>query len=256
MRKTVYVMLCLAIAMSVLVSCKAKQSIVVTDKKAGYEEVAKSPIEKLALQSTREEFRAYGVGESPKEQLALNMALAQARAALQSTIQTNVKAALDQYMDQTEVNGGINLDVKTRDLTQNATKGILEGSIVKDTRKLYNSETNMYKYEVCVAYNKAAILGAIERQDQRILANREKFEKHMQDAWDELDRANGITPIREERAEKEKRVVHLEKEGAIKLILTLKNLDCNKETIQREFGRAYPELENCFEELYESVCTG
>ena len=46
------------------------------------------------------------------------------------------------------------------------------------------------------------------------------------------------------------------KEGAIKLILTLKNLDCNKETIQREFGRAYPELENCFEELYESVCTG
>ena len=54
----------------------------------------------------------------------------------------------------------------------------------------------------------------------------------------------------------EKRVVDLKKEGAIKLIFTLMNLDCNKETIQKEFGRAYPELENYFEELYESVCTG
>lgn len=202
MKKNVYWFIAIFVVSFVFSSCKAKQSVVVTDKGIGYEELVQSPIEKLALQSSHEEFRAYGTGESPKEQLARNIALTQARGALQATIQTNVKSALKQYMRQIETMGNTefgNLDIETNDLVENATKGILEGSIVKDTRKLYNSKTGMYKYEVCVAYSKYSILEAIEQQDQRIMKLRKEFEREMQDSWDELDRANGLTPIQEEK---------------------------------------------------------
>ena len=99
-----------------------------------------------------------------------------------------------------------------------------------------------------------------EYKEYLIEEERQKTEMERKRADDEAKRADDAekrADVEAKRADDaEKRVVHLEKEGAIKLILTLKNLDCNKETIQREFGRAYPELENCFEELYESVCTG
>lgn len=54
------------------------------------------------------------------------------------------------------------------------------------------------------------------------------------------------------RIEAEKREANLEKENAKKLISALLNLNCNKETIQKEFERVYPELVDCFEEFYES----
>lgn len=190
--------ICIVCACAVLMTgCKAKQSITKTDAMVGYEEVAKSRILVMSEQSSPVEFRAYGEGESPKEQLAMNIARTQATAALQQIVETNVKSALDQYIDQTEVNQDMNLDVKTRNITQTAVKGIINGAMVKDSRKLYNSATGMYKYEVCMVYDKQRVLSAIEAQDARILANRDRFEKEMQNAWDELDRQNGRTPEHE-----------------------------------------------------------
>jgi hypothetical protein len=50
----------------------------------------------------------------------------------------------------------------------------------------------------------------MEAQSERILRNRERFEKDMQEAWDELDERNGRKTSAEKRAEREARVNEIE----------------------------------------------
>ena len=158
---------------------------------AGFTVQEESPIVKLSQNAPQGEIRAYGEGVSPDGQLALNIARSQAVAALQSQIETFVKYAINRYNDQTTVNEGTSIDQKTREDLVTLSKGTVQGAIILDSRKLYNSKNKQYKYEVCVKYDKAAVVGALEEQSQRILKNREKFLEDMQDVWNEYDRANG-----------------------------------------------------------------
>ena len=135
-------------------------------------------------------------------------------------------------------------DMELRDAIMKAMNECIAADIFRDV---------LEKYREIIMNLSLLEFNEEEYKEYLIEEERQKTEMERKRADDEAKRADDA----EKRADDaEKRVVHLEKEGAIKLILTLKNLDCNKETIQREFGRAYPELENCFEELYESVCTG
>lgn len=167
---------------------------------AGYAEVRKSPIEELSMARGTNEIRAYGSAESLSEQLALNAARAQANAALQEKIETYVRYGLDHYAQQTRVNGEAALDESTRNQVIAAAKGVVNGASVLDTRKLYNSNTKMYKYEVCVTYDRAGILSAMQAQSERILANEKQFEQDMQQAWDELDAQNNRVSLSEQKA--------------------------------------------------------
>ncbi len=171
----------------------------------GYEEVKMSPIEELAYEAS-DEIRGFGQSTSANAQLALSAAKAQATADLQQKIEQYVRFGLNQYMDETEVNDASSLDAKTRNDVVTAAKGVIEGAVVLKTRKLYNKAKRKYKYEVCMKYDKAGILGAMEAQSARILQNRAKFEKDMQDAWDELDERNGRMTAAEKRAAREERV--------------------------------------------------
>lgn len=153
--------------------------------------IEESPIMLLSMDAPQGEIRAYGEGESPDSQLALNIAKSQAVAALQSQIESFVKYAINRYNDQTTVNGATSLDQKTREDLIALSKGTVQGAVILDSRKLYNAKIGIYKYEVCVKYDKAGVIGALEAQSQRILKNREKFVEDMQDAWDEYDRSNG-----------------------------------------------------------------
>ena len=152
----------------------------------GSTKITRSPIEELSLAVGTNEIRAYGSAESPSEQLAYNVARAQATAALQEKIETYVIYGLDNY----ESNGKVALEEPERNQVITATKGILNGVSVLDTRKLYNPNTKMYKYEVCVTYDREGILSAMQAQSDIIIANEEQFEQSMQQAWDELDAQN------------------------------------------------------------------
>ena len=157
----------------------------------GFTVIEESPIMLLSMDAPQGEIRAYGEGESPDSQLALNIAKSQAVAALQSQIETFVKYAINRYNDQTTINGATSLDQKTREDLITLSKGTVQGAVILDSRKLYNAKIGIYKYEVCVKYDKAGVIGVLEEQSQRILKNREKFVEDLQDAWDEYDRSYG-----------------------------------------------------------------
>lgn len=161
----------------------------------GFSEVKKSPIEELSMAQGTNEIRAYGTATSKNEQLALNAARATATAALQEKIEVYVKAGLDRYIHET--NDGI--DELTRNQIVTAAKGVVNGASVLDSRKLYNSNTKEYKYEVCVTYDKAGVIGVMQAQSDRIRANEKQFEKDMQAAWDELDAHNGRVSLGEQQ---------------------------------------------------------
>ncbi len=163
---------------------------------AGFVEVKRSPIEELSLAQETDEIRAYGQAESSNEQLALNAARAQAIGALQEKIEVYVRTGLDRYMQETGVNSEYALDELTRNKVEAATKGIVNGASILESRKLYNPNTKRYKYEVCVKYDRAGILNVMAQQSKRIQANEKQFEANMQQAWDELDAANGRTTIK------------------------------------------------------------
>ena len=46
----------------------------------------------------------------------------------------------------------------------------------------------MYRYEVCVKYDKENIISNIKSQDRQFLKKEKEFERDMMDAWDELDK--------------------------------------------------------------------
>ena len=60
----------------------------------GFTVIEESPIMLLSMDAPQGEIRAYGEGESPDSQLALNIAKSQAVAALQSQIETFVKCQI------------------------------------------------------------------------------------------------------------------------------------------------------------------
>lgn len=105
---------------------------------AGFVEVKRSPIEELSCAVGTNQIRAYGQAEASSEQLALNAARAQAIAALQEKIEVYVRSGLDQYTQQTGVNGEFGLDESIRNQVVVAAKGVVNGASVLDTRKLYN----------------------------------------------------------------------------------------------------------------------
>ena len=111
-------------------------------------------------------------------------------AALQEKIEVYVRAGLDQYMQETGVNGKYALDESTRNQVMSAAKGIVSGATILDSRKMYNPNTKRYKYEICVKYDRAGVLEAMQQQNDRIRANIKQFEEDMQQAWDALDAQN------------------------------------------------------------------
>lgn len=155
--------------------------------KEGYVVAQRSPILELSLAVGTNEIRGYGQGRSRDEQLALNTARAQAVADLQQKIELYVKATLKQYVDQVGENSEYGLDESTRNQVVTAAKGVVKGARVLDVRKLYNPKEKLYKYEVCVTYDRAGVLSAMAEQSARIRMNEKRFEQEMKEVFDEYD---------------------------------------------------------------------
>jgi len=165
----------------------------------GFVEIKKSPIEELALAVGTNEIRAYGSAESGNAQMAFNAARAQATAALKEKMEVYVRAGLDQYTQEVGVNSEYSLDESTRNQIIIAVKGIINGASVLDSRKMYNPNNKRYKYEVCMKYDRAGVLTAIQQQSERIRNNEKKFEADMKEAWDALDAENNRISLSEQQ---------------------------------------------------------
>lgn len=154
----------------------------------GYSVEDISPIMQLSLETGTGEIRAYGISESRNEMFAYNKAVTHATANLRKKMELYIRYGIDMYNDELETDDGSSISNKTREQVVNACKGILEGINVIKCQKYYNRYKQMYRYEVCVKYDKENIISNIKSQDKQLLKKEKEFERDMMDAWDELDK--------------------------------------------------------------------
>lgn len=154
----------------------------------GYSVEDISPIMQLSLETGTGEIRAYGISESRNEMFACNKAITHATANLRKKMELYIRYGIDMYNDELETDDGSSISNKTREQVVNACKGIVEGINVIKCQKYYNRYKQMYRYEVCVKYDKENIISNIKSQDRQLLKKEKEFERDMMDAWDELDK--------------------------------------------------------------------
>ena len=154
----------------------------------GYSVEDISPIMQMSLETGTGEIRAYGVSESRNEMFAYNKAVTHATANLRKKMELYIRYGIDMYNDELETDDGSSISNKTREQVVNACKGIVEGINVIKCQKYYNRYKQMYRYEVCVKYDKENIISNIKSQDRQLLKKEKEFERDMMDAWDELDK--------------------------------------------------------------------
>lgn len=154
----------------------------------GYSVEDISPIMQLSLETGTGEIRAYGISESRNEMFAYNKAITHATANLRKKMELYIRYGIDMYNDELETDDGSSISNKTREQVVNACKGIVEGINVIKCQKYYNRYKQMYRYEVCVKYDKENIISNIKSQDKQLIKKEKEFERDMMDAWDELDK--------------------------------------------------------------------
>lgn len=154
----------------------------------GYSVEDISPIMQMSLETGTGEIRAYGVSESRNEMFAYNKAVTHATANLRKKMELYIRYGIDMYNDELETDDGSSISNKAREQVVNACKGIVEGINVIKCQKYYNRYKQMYRYEVCVKYDKENIISNIKSQDRQLLKKEKEFERDMMDAWDELDK--------------------------------------------------------------------
>lgn len=154
----------------------------------GYSVEDISPIMQLSLETGTDEIRAYGISESRNEMFAYNKAVTHATANLRKKMELYIRYGIDMYNDELETDDGSSISNNAREQVVNACKGIVEGINVIKCQKYYNRYKQMYRYEVCVKYDKENIISNIKSQDKQLLKKEKEFERDMMDAWDELDK--------------------------------------------------------------------
>lgn len=154
----------------------------------GYSVEDISPIMQMSLETGTDEIRAYGISESRNEMFAYNKAVTHATANLRKKMELYIRYGIDMYNDELETDDGSSISNKAREQVVNACKGIVEGINVIKCQKYYNRYKQIYRYEVCVKYDKENIISNIKSQDRQLLKKEKEFERDMMDAWDELDK--------------------------------------------------------------------
>lgn len=124
----------------------------------GYSVEDISPIMQMSLETGTGEICAYGISESRNEMFAYNKAVTHATANLRKKMELYIRYGIDMYNDELETDDGSSISNKIREQVVNACKGIVEGINVIKCQKYYNRYKQMYRYEVCVKYDKENII--------------------------------------------------------------------------------------------------
>lgn len=153
--------------------------------------VQRTRVEELSMTATGTDIRAYGRDQSAKSNFARNKAENQARMQLARTIEAYARYALNQHNEETTANGESGIDVNDQESAITTAKQVIEGAKIIDSQEYYDSNTKMYTWEVCVAYDRAGLYSVMEEQSARIKKNKAKFEQDMQKYFDEMDHMQG-----------------------------------------------------------------
>ena len=165
-------------------------------------EIALSRVEKRMFEDTNK-LRAVGEGQSREKQSAFDYAELAARSTMQRQIESSTKTGLERYRKETQMDNAEQFQANDEQLAQVVSKGIQSGCKVVDFAVFYNKDTKKYRCQVLVEYDKAGVIGMIESQDAIVMENRAKFEKHMQDVFDEMsmDKYGTTTAMQKQIAE-------------------------------------------------------
>ena len=163
------------------------------------QEVALSRVEIRQFEDPNK-LRAVGEGQSREKQSALDYAELAARSMMQRQIESFTKTGLERYRKETQMDNAEQFQANDEQIAQLVSKGIQSGCKVIDFAIFYNKSSKKYKCQVLVEYDKAGVISLIESQDAIVMENRVKFEKHMQDLFDEMsmDKYGTTTTMRKQ----------------------------------------------------------
>ncbi len=189
MRKIYFVFALAAMVGSVTVtSCRTKKTVEQGVAMDRGKKQSKEECEELALKDVKE-LRASGNGVSPKESMAKNIALAEARRNLSAMITTAVEGYIEIYNGQHEAQKEIELTGQVKDMINNYTNNLLNGTvpICSNTYVKTDGDFNVY---VCIEISSEKIMPSIskkisEETKQNIEFDAFLFKKEMEKAREE-----------------------------------------------------------------------
>jgi hypothetical protein len=131
--------------------------------------------------STKKEFRASAVGESLDQATAKKKAMSNAKADLAGTIQTTIKATIDNYVNSREFNNKEQVEEKFEGLSREVINQKLSG-VVTICEKTFTTAQNKYKTYVCLELRADDLVDAINEkltkdESLRIDYDYEKFKE-------------------------------------------------------------------------------
>lgn len=143
--------------------------------------------------SSKDYFRASAVGESMDQATAKKKALADARTYLASSIQTTMKATIDNYVNSREVNNKENIEERYEGLSREVVNQKLSGVKTICERTFKDQSNGNFKTYVSIEYNADELVEAINErltkdESLRLDYDYEKFKQTFEKEMEKLEK--------------------------------------------------------------------
>lgn len=140
--------------------------------------------------STKSKFRASAVGESLDQATAKKKAMSNAKADLAGTIQTTIKATIDNYVNSREMNNKEQVEERFEGLSREVIKQKLSG-VITICEKTFKTPQGKYKTYVCLELGADELVDAINErltkdESLRIDYDYEKFKETFNSEMEKL----------------------------------------------------------------------
>jgi len=142
--------------------------------------------------STKKEFKASAVGESLDQATAKKKAMSNAKADLAGTIQTTIKATIDNYVNSREFNNKEQVEEKFEGLSREVINQKLSGVVTVCEKTFRTTGTNKYKTYICLELRADDLVDAIndrltKDESLRIDYDYEKFKETFNAEMEKLE---------------------------------------------------------------------
>lgn len=144
--------------------------------------------------SDKKHFRASAVGESLDQATAKKKAMSNAKADLAGTIQTTIKATIDNYVNSREMNNKETVEERFEGLSREVINQKLSG-VITICEKTFKTAENKYKTYVCLELGADDLVEAInerltKEESLRIDYDYEKFKEEFNKEMEKLENGN------------------------------------------------------------------
>lgn len=177
-----------------LSSCKSKQDSHKADAPKGEIEINYA-CSGSDFFSNKKNFRANSVGESMDQATSKKKALSDARTYLASSIQTTIKATIDNYVNSREVNNKEQVEERFEGLSREVINQKLSGVKTICERTFKDQTTGNYKTYLAIEYGADELVEAIndrltKDESLKVDYDYEKFKKTFDKEMEKLEKGN------------------------------------------------------------------